>query len=288
MTSEKRRKNDWKKSNIIFSTSENLSMKKLILTGILSCSLINCQMKPNEKFDENLNQTAMVINECGVTYKGKQLPFGQPLEAWETALGQKSSRPDFGMFDDLGVAVKIVDNAEKSTSFYIFFTNLDSPEGKEGKLTFATNESMKPYEEIEKEYKELGTPMSEKLKKEIKDDLKKLYDPVQYFYPYRTYKEVISVEGAQIKAGMSLKEINANREEIKNLDSFTFWDRNINMVDETNGTEGKDGEYFQMTNKACKGKLYRFVLYFTNYKPEYLSLEQLSDEEAKMLDKLKE
>lgn len=245
-------------------------------------------MKPKEDIDLKVEQTAIVVNDCGVTYKGKELPFGEPLEAWEKALGQKSSRPNFGMFDDLGVAVKIVENSENTASFFIFFTNLDSPEGKAGKLTFATNESMKPFEEIEKEYKELGTPMSEELKKEIKDDLKKLYDPVKYFYPYKTYKEAVNVEGAPIKGDMSLKEINAYREKTKNLDSFTFWDRNVNMKDETNGTEGKDGEYFQVTDKVCKGKLYRIVLYFTDYKPEYLRVEQLSKEELETLDELRE
>jgi len=262
-------------------------MKNQFLVAILSLSLfLNCQSK--DKINSEVENAEFIVNDCGVSYKGKALPFGKPLEAWEKVLGQKSSRPDFGMFDDLGVAVKIVDNAEKSASFYIFFTNLDSPEGKAGKLTFATNESMKPYEEIEKEYKELGTPMSDELKKEIKDDLKKRYDPVQYFYPLKTYKEAINVEGAPIKAGMLLKEINAQRKQIKNVDDFTFWDRNINMVDETEGTEGKDGEYFQVTNKECEGKLYRIVLYFTNYKPEYLRVEQLANEEKKTLDKLKE
>jgi hypothetical protein len=264
-------------------------MKKIILTGLLSILLLmNCQMKQKENNDMKLDQTPIVVNDCGVSYNGKQLPFGEPLESWEKALGEKSSRPNFGMFDDLGVAVKIVEGAQRNTSFYIFFTNLESPEGKSGKLTFATNESMKSYEEIEKEYKELGTPMSEELKKEIKADLKKLFDPSQYFYPYKTYQEVINVEGAPIKSDMSLKDINDKREATDSLDIFTFWDRNINMRDETNGTDGKDGEYFQITNKACKGKLYRLVLYFTNYKPEYLRIEQLSDDEIKMLDKLKD
>jgi len=243
-------------------------------------------MKPQKTAPLPIENALIKITDCGVTYSGKQLPFGENIAAWEKVLGQKSSRLDFGMFDDLGVAVEINDTPDREATLYIFFTNLDSPEGKAGTLSMANSVNMKPFEVIEKEYIEANIPMSEELKMEIKKDREEEYNPVQYFYPYKIFKGVVNVQGAPISSDMNLQKINEYREQTKKLDIFTFWDRNVNMIDETLTTEGKSGEYFQVTDKECNGKLYRIVLFFTNYKLEYISVQNLSKAELKMRKEL--
>ncbi|AIM37884.1 hypothetical protein KO02_15205 [Sphingobacterium sp. ML3W] len=250
--------------------------------------LTACQPKPQKTIPLPIENALIKITDCGVTYSGKQLPFGENIEAWEKVLGQKSSRPLFGMFDDLGVAVSIDDTSDKEAAFYIFFTNLDSPEGKAGELSRAHSVNMKPFETIEKEYKAANLPMTETLKAQIKKDLEETYNPEQYFYPYHTFKGVVNVQGVPISGDMNLQKINEYREQTKKLDIFTFWDRNVNMIDETLTTEGKDGVYFQVTDKECNGKLYRIVLFFTNYKLEYIRVQNLSKSYMEMLKKLEE
>ncbi|AIM35266.1 hypothetical protein KO02_00235 [Sphingobacterium sp. ML3W] len=192
------------------------------------------------------------------------------------------------MFDDLGVAVQIDDTPDKEATFYIFFTNLDSPEGQAGKLSKAYISDMKSFEEIENEYNELDKPMSKELIARIKKGLEDDLNPKQYFYPYHIFQGVVDVQGVPIAGDMNLQKINAYREQTKKLDIFTFWDRNVNMEDETMTTEGRSGEYFQTTDTECNGKLYRIVLFFTNAKLEYLRVENLSNSDLEMIKKLKE
>ena len=126
-------------------------MKKSVLFGLLVCTAFftNCQQmkeKPLQPID--LKDALITIDDCGVLYKGKRLPFRKPLAEWEKVLGQKSSRPELGMFDELGVAWQ-GNSTEPQSDFYIFFTNLDSPEGKAGELRAARD--WKPWSEREKD-----------------------------------------------------------------------------------------------------------------------------------------
>ena len=87
-------------------------MKKSVLFGLLVFTFLftNCQQtkeKPLAPID--LKNALITINDCGVLYKGKRLPFGKPLPAWEKALGQQCSRPELGIFDRLGVGLTVVE-----------------------------------------------------------------------------------------------------------------------------------------------------------------------------------
>jgi hypothetical protein len=233
----------------------------------------------------DLKDALITIDDCGVLYKGKRLPFGKSLPEWEKALGQKSSRPELGMFDELGVAWQ-GNSTEPQSDFYIFFTNLDTPEGKAGKLRSARD--WKPWSEREKDLRTkskdpaITTVVSEEEISQIKED----ENPRNFFYPFKIYQGVVNVQGAPIKGDMDLQVINAYREQTKKVDIFTFWDRNVNSRDETLTTEGDNGEYFQITDKECDGKLYRIVLLFTNYKLEYMRVSNLSKSDMEMYEEL--
>jgi len=251
-------------------------MKKLLVITLSLCTTLftNCQQMPNKDLATiDVKNALITIDDCGVLYKGKRLPFGRPLKEWEKALGQKSSRPEIGMFDNLGVGLSAI---EDETDFYIFFTNLDSPEGKAGKLNFAAK--YESGEHIAARNMEGGKSLisDEKIKEFNKEnELSKK----EFFYPYKTYQGVVNIQGAPVKGDMDLQTINAYREKTEKLDIFTFWDRNVNSKDETLTTKGERGEYFQITDKECGGKLYRIVLFFTDYKLEYIMVSNLSKSE---------
>jgi hypothetical protein len=279
-------------------------MKKIAFKlSLLLCVILttHCQTKKMPPVDLrkvtvtiDISKADIIINDCGISYKGEKLPFGVSLSVLEKKYG-KTRHTDWGnLIDDLGIGVRAWDpDVEKTTNVYfIFFTNMDSPEGKAGKLSFTLVNGrggpLKPFDTIMQEYKNNNEPVSEELRAEILANNKKAFDPKQYFYPYTIYKGIVNLKGAAIKGDMNLQEINALRAQTKDLADFTFWDRNMNMVDETLTTEGKHGEYFQTTNTMCDGKLYRFVLFFNDYKLEYLSVEKLSNSDMQMIKDLTE
>jgi hypothetical protein len=258
-------------------------MKNSTVLGLLLSITFftNCQqMKEKPLAPIDLKDALITIDDCGVLYKGKRLPFGKPLPEWEKALGQKCSRPELGMFDELGVGLTVV---EDETIFYIFFTNLDSPEGKAGKLGFALN--YESGEHVAARNMEGGKSLiTPERVREINQQ--NAISKKDFFYPFKTYQGVVNVQGAPVKGDMDLQVINAYREQTKKVDIFTFWDRNVNSRDETLTTEGKNGEYFQITDKECDGKLYRIVLVFTDYKLEYIRVSHLSKSDMEMYEEL--
>ncbi len=256
-------------------------MKKQPIITLLLCTILftSCQqMQKKEVTPVDLKDALITIDDCGILYKGKRLPFGKTFKEWEKVLGQKSSREKIGVFDELGLGLSVLDEV---SYFYVFFTNLDSPDGKAGKLNFARD--WRPWSEEEKDLQKksddptITTVLTEDEIKKIKED----QDPKNFFYPFKTYQGVVNVQGAPVKGDMDLQTINAYREQTKKLDNFTFWDRNVNAKDETLTTKGDNGEYFQITDKECDGKLYHIVLYFTDYKLEYIEVSNLSKSEMK-------
>lgn len=251
-------------------------MKKLLVITLSLCTTLftNCQQKPDKELATlDLKNALITIDDCGVLYKGKRLPFGQPVAEWEKILGKRRTGSEYKVFDELGLGLKDLDDV---SYFYIFFTNLDSPEGKGGKLAFADN-----YESGE----HTAARNMEGGKSLITDAQIKQFNrenelaKKEFFYPYQTYQGLVNIQGAPVKGDMDLQTINAYREQTENLDIFTFWDRNINGKDETLTTEGDRGEYLQITDKECGGKLYHIVLFFTDYKLEYIEVSNLSKSE---------
>ena len=63
-----------------------------------------------------------------------------------------------------------------------------------------------------------------------------------FFLPYNIYDKSVTIDGAEVKAGMSLKEFNKNRRAL-GINMFTFRDVNMNGIDEHGKTEG-NGEFW--------------------------------------------
>ena len=63
-----------------------------------------------------------------------------------------------------------------------------------------------------------------------------------FFLPYNIYDKSVTIDGAEVKAGMSLKEFNKNRRALE-VNKFTFRDVNMNGINEHGKTEG-DGEFW--------------------------------------------
>ena len=103
-----------------------------LYTVFLACTKTNSQQKMIIDFQ---------FSECEALYKGKPLPFGKPIAEWEKLFGQASRVliERTYIWDNLGIAVsaeKIYDDNEMKNinKMYIFYANLDSLVGQEGKL----------------------------------------------------------------------------------------------------------------------------------------------------------
>ena len=68
-----------------------------------------------------------------------------------------------------------------------------------------------------------------------------------FFLPYNIYDKSVTIDGAEVKAGMSLKEFNKNRRAL-GINMFTFRDVNMNLINEHGKTEG-DGEFWDDRRK---------------------------------------
>ena len=154
---------------------------------------------------------------------------------------------------------------------YIFFSNLDSPAGEKGELKFAqgrksTDEILKQY--TEKEMIETGV----KNRVIERNKLGGSSGPDKYIYPYKTYAQSVTIDGAEVRAGMSLKELNKNRKSL-GLNKFTFRDQNMNMINERGQTKGDKGEYWddRRTN-FCQKQGYYFYnsVQYSDYELEFI------------------
>lgn len=85
--------------------------------------------------------------------------------------------------------------------------------------------------------------------------------PDKYIYPYTTYKQSVTIDGAEVRGGMLLKELNKNRKE-NDLQIFTFRDDNMDGVNETGSTKGDNGEYWNDNRKNDCGNKQNY--YFLN------------------------
>ncbi|WP_223605607.1 hypothetical protein [Chryseobacterium sp. OSA05B] len=223
--------------------------------------------------------TDFQFTECEAYYKGKPLPFGKPIEEWEKLFGKPTRKFDEATFiwDHLGLAI---DNGNvtkdqpydpsfevrKHDKLLIFYSNLDSPAGQKGKLKFAFERESAAY--LINEYKK-GNPalLTKELEKKITDDrsIGGEMGADHFIYPYTAYKQTVTVDGAEIHAGMSLKELNKNRT-AKDLEIFTFRDDNMNLVDETGTTNGDNGEYWNDNRKIeCPKKQNYYFLNSVQY-----------------------
>ena len=236
----------------------------------------------------NINEASVdfVLNDCEVTYKGKVLPMGKPAEEWIKILGKPSRMLLNSTFiwDELGIAIEEDGHANKEDFkkvrfLYIFYTNLDSSVGKQEKLRYMRDTSLDAITKYSEENNMSFDKVLEILKQEDGNrniSILKKY----YIYPYKTYDKPVSINGAYVVKGMSLKEINKERS-AKDLHKFTFADFNMNMINEQWKTKGDNGEYWEDEKiRECPNQ--KFALFnsvrYSDYELEFIRVSLHEDD----------
>ncbi len=264
-------------------------MNRIVIALGLIFLLIGCNnYKPDRsKLNLDVTKAEFVLTECNITYKGKPIPLGKPLEEWVKVFGEYDR--NFGnrnyIWDSLCIGIEnghilsrdknVPDSLRKHDKFMIFFSNLKSPMGKQGELKFARY----IYEINEKELMSID-PENPKTKPYTKKDIKRLKKERHYsnfIYPLKTYDKVISVEGVPIQKGFLLEDINYYRER-KNLEPFY----KHNAESKKDYMVGDNGYYYNNAfvwewyrdklpdPKKCK---YFIKAYYTNYELEFIEIE---------------
>ena len=261
-----------------------MKLYTLILTLLF---MTNCS---NPKTN-NINEASVdfVLNDCEVTYKGKVLPMGKPAEEWIKILGKPSRmllNSNF-IWDELGIAIEEDGHANKEDPkkvrfLFIFYSNLDSEAGQNGELGFAKDR--KSAKNLIDGYlnSEFKNELTEELKNEFINDRKlgARFGMDKYIYPYKTYDKPVSINGAYVVKGISLKEINKERS-AKDLHKFTFADFNMNMINEQWKTNGDNGEYWEDEKiRECPNQ--KFVLFnsvrYSDYELEFIRVSLHEDD----------
>lgn len=254
--------------------------------------LTHLQCSNDKTMSPTMEKAEFKITPCEITYNGKPIPVGKPISAWVELFGENYTRNFYEstyIWDDLGIAIinrnithdmKNVNDYEhrKYDYLYIFFANLESHAGQKGILKHAYGRKSAEY--VLNEYKENNIPIDEEKKQRILGYEKEGASDHKsnYIYPYKTYDKVIDVEGAPIQKGMTLKEVNNARKKA-GLPIFSYWDLNMNMIEEGGHTKGDKGSYHDETFsiKSCQEKTdtltyFVSIRYTDDFQPEYLEI----------------
>lgn len=236
-------------------------MKQIIILLLLSSILLQCQTKK-----EPMPATDFYISEQKITYKGQDLPFGKPVEEWVKIFGKYDRvLPPLGkdgivrrnyIWDSIGIMIEEhgSDKEVKSIpNFYIFFMNLESPLAKEGVLDFAEGYYMNTDK-----------------------------DSKNYEYPFTIYKKPLNIEGAEVKNGMKILDINQERKS-RDLEPISYIDANMNGKVEEEPEEQANG-YFsnygaknnpqQQRREGEKKNFYHIMFRQTSGEVEYIRIVQ--------------
>lgn len=252
--------------------------------------LTHLQCSNDKTMSPTMEKAEFKITPCEITYNGKPIPVGKPISAWVELFGENYTRNFYEstyIWDDLGIAIinrnithdmKNVNDYEhrKYDYLYIFFANLESPAGQQGILKHAKGYhviDVEKYTSFDPEFPDVKPYTMEEVKK-----LQEKYHKSNYIYPYKTYNKVIDVEGAPIQKGMTLKEVNNARKKV-GLPIFSYWDLNMNMIEEGGHTKGDKGSYHDETfsTKSCQEKTdtltyFVSIRYTDDFQPEYLEI----------------
>ncbi|PQL93767.1 DUF7738 domain-containing protein, partial [Apibacter adventoris] len=223
--------------------------------------------------------TEFTITPCQITYKGKEFPLGKPLDAWIQLLGTYSRHTGRGyVWDSLGIAINDWEaNHEYVKELYIFFVNLDSKVGQAGKLQFAWNE----YYILSKEEEESLLKSTIRNKPYTQEELdqsreKMLKKKPDYIYPFTPYTQTVNLQGAPVKSGMSLEEVNKERSKIKGLEKMGYWDNDGDWSWDSGSTTIKTGEFREQKDHSsiCPNQDYWYyiTLRYSEGELEYLKI----------------
>lgn len=255
-----------------------------IIFSVLLFSIINFQCQNMKKETIDVSQAIVKIDSCGLTYKGKKLELGTPIEDWIKVLGKPSRDTELAyVWDDLGIAIDDWQNNNKEVAgVYIFFLNLDSPEGKSQQLNHARD--FESGENIAARNMEGGKSLisDDQIKKfNAENELKKK----NYIYPFKVHPKVVDLNGFPVKAGMKVEEINSYRTNLPYSGKFGYVDDDIDGVNDSGTTTETFGGDYRAPGAECKdGRLQYYELTYTATKKlEYLKigLESKSDHDSR-------
>ncbi|WP_269236337.1 hypothetical protein [Flavobacterium flavigenum] len=248
-------------------------MKQLAII-LLSTILMQCQTPKKEL----MPGTEFYISEHSITYRNNELPFGKPIAEWIKVFGKydRIFQTTIYIWDDLGIYVS---ESEKNTDIdelHIFFMNLDSPLGQMGKLEEAKGRVSVAF--IKEKDKKTGWFTSDADYADMeKSETVGSEAPKNFIYPFKIYSKSLNIEGAEVKAGMKVSDINKKREEA-DLPVIKYYDADLNSNHEDGSTTTLSNGYFTTFNgfltpdEQAKADFYNIMYRQTEGEIEYIRI----------------
>lgn len=216
---------------------------------------------------ETMPQTDFYISEHSISYKSKELPFGKSVAEWVKIFGKydRIFQTTVYIWDDLGIYVSESEQNTDINELQIFFTNLDSPLGQMGKLNEAKDRmSMKFVKERnhkdgwfpEKTDPDFYTSM-------LEDEINGSEAPQNFIYPFKIYSKFLNIEGAEVKAGMKVTDINKKRLAV-DLTVIKYYDADMNSKNEDGSLTTLSNGYFTTFNGFDMKKNNQMPIFITS------------------------
>jgi hypothetical protein len=234
--------------------------KLKIIVAVVFVTVLNTQCQNMKKID--VSKATIKIDSCGLYYKGQRLDLGTPITDWEKVLGKPERKfiayleKDQGVYtwDNIGIAVDNFQNENGNVAWiYIFFLNLDSPEGKSGQLNHARD-----WQEFnEKNY---DPPLPKSMITKLKEEK----SPKNFIYPFTLYKGYVNLHGFPVGEGMKVDQINSYRKDLPFSGPFRYVDDDIDGVNDSGNTTDTFGGDYRAGGTECKdNRLQYYELTYT-------------------------
>lgn len=250
-----------------------------ILLQFLFICVYSCTQKQQKQI-----KTDFEIDVCNAIYKDKPIPFDKPINDWVELFGKYDRCIDdfYYVWDSLGITLVksnfskngTVNIEENPDALFINFENLSSTTLEDNKLEFSSPVVRKILRRNERnEYyvyaqNELYIPLGN--------------DSLHYQYSTSIYPNTVLIDGSIVSGGMSLKEVNNYRTQIKGNGKMGYWDRDGDWKSERGSTNVKTGEFIDFDrngkNSECgltKNYHYQPTLRFTEGILEYIKVEKV-------------
>ena len=227
---------------------------------------------------ETMPQTDFYISGHNITYKNKKLPFGEPVAEWVKIFGEYNRRPykRIYIWDNLGIYVSESEQNENINELQIFFMNLDSPLGQMGKLNQAKGRVSVAY--IKEKDKKTGWFSSDNDYADMEKNVTTGSDaPKNFIYPFKIYSKSLNIEGAEVKAGMKVTDINKKRL-AADLPVIKYYDADMNNKQEDGSLTTLSNGYFTTFNgfdnaeERSKADFYNIMYRQTEGEIEYIRI----------------
>lgn len=247
--------------------------KLKIITTLLFLTILNtqCQNKRAEK-NIDVSQAVIKIDSCGLYYKGQYLELGTPVADWVKILGKPSRifyvkneelNPGSFIWDDLGISIEDFQNSDgKVGNVYIYFINLNSPEGKSGQLNYARGWQERDDEWRKNMLNDKNGSYEEN--KRMVEEIEEENALKNFIYPFTVYKSYVNLHGFPVGAGMKVAEINGYRKDLPFSGQFGYVDQDIDGVNDSGNTTDTFGGDYRAPGEECKdGRLQYYELTYT-------------------------